>query len=346
MPITGRDDEFRATISYYFRQELGREPNASEMAAYLTACQNGMTGAQIQTILHNEPEAVAYRARPPVPRTPRLHVEGLKFVTEDGKPWRMAFADSFRAYERFLHGEDLRPHLQELADLGANGVRVFGAFDFGSPETQRLYPREHPDYFIRLPPFFALLRDFGFYAQWCAFADTQRSVPGASDQAKHWWRLCDVLTLIPNVLLQRVNEEHQHENRLDAVLSKPPLICSSYGSEGAGQDPPAPFWNYADLGSERHDDFSLSSTTVHFSIFGYPGFVGTQRATVVSEPPGFGEAKTGSRTNDPVVAYQLGVGAGTWGAGGCAHSDCGVQSVMLTPIQRVCVAEFLRGVKA
>jgi hypothetical protein len=33
---------------------------------------------------------------------------------------------------------------------------VSGAFDFGSPQNQRLYPREHPDCFSRLPEFLVM----------------------------------------------------------------------------------------------------------------------------------------------------------------------------------------------
>ena len=350
--ITDRDDEFIQTITFYYRQELGRDPDPGGLANWLEHLRNGLTGPQLEQALHDSPEAVAFRARPPIPKTPRVHVEGLRFITEDGEPWVMAFATSFRAYERFLRGEDLRPHLQELAELGANGIRVLGAFDFGSPAAQRLYPAEHADYYDGLPAFFELLREVGLYAEFCVFADTKRSVPGKGNQLTHWNRVCGVLQPIPNVLVERVNENNQHENGVDAVLPKPNGMVSSFGSNGGGNDPPGPFWDFADLHSERRGDFALSTTTVHFAINGYqgeggsPGFPGTKRATVVSEPPGIGDTSVpGRRTNDPRICYQMGVGCSTWGAGGTAHSDCGVQSILLTPVQKECVRQFLIGVK-
>jgi hypothetical protein len=350
--ITGRDEEFTRTITFFYRQELGRDPEPGGLAAWLEQCRNGLTGPQLEKALHDSAEAVAFRARPKVPETPRVHVEGLRFVTEGGAPWVMAFATSFRAYERFLRGEDLQPHLQELAELGANGIRVFGAFDYGSPQTQRLYPREHPDYYDRLAEFFALLQGFGLYAQFCVFADTARSVPGKPAQLAHWTRMVDVLRPIPNVLLERVNENDQHDNRVDADVPRPAGMCASFGSNGGGQDPPGPYWDYSDLHSERRGDFALSTTTVNFAIKGYKGenaaksFAGTQRATVVSEPPGIADTLVaGRRTNDPGICYQMGVGSSTWGAGGTAHSDCGVQSVVLTPVQKECVRQFINGVK-
>src|SRR5262245_65011468 len=54
--------------------------------------------------------------------------------------------------------------------------------------------------------------------------------------------------------------------RSDTDLPRPQGICASFGSNGAGADPPGPFWDYADLHSERRGDFALSTTTVHFAI--------------------------------------------------------------------------------
>lgn len=280
-----------------------------------------------------------------------LHVEGLNFVL-NGQIWRMIFADSFRAYERYLkQGPDsLRPVFVELQGLGANGIRVLGSFDFGSPDQQRLYPSEHANYYDQLQPFFSLAGEYGLFVQFCVFADTKRSVPGADNQRSHFSRVCSRLVGTPNLLLQLVNEGNQHENGLDFEASKPSGILSSSGSNGTGDDPPQPFWDYCDLGSERRGDFALSTTTVNFAIKGYTGengargFPGTQRATVVSEPPGFGEASSGSRTNSSQIAYLLGLGT-QWGAGGTAHSDCGIQSVLLSPIQKECVHQFILGAK-
>jgi hypothetical protein len=343
--ITNRDDEFIGTIAILYREELGRDPESEVFTddSWLGNLRRGMTGDEMRQLLHNSPEGIAYRNRP---KTPRLHVEGLNFVTETGEPWTMAFVSSFRLYERFLNGEDITPLLHEARDVGANGVRVFGAFDFGSPDVQRLYPRERYDYYDVLSHFFRTLSAGGLYAQFTVFADTQRSVPGIFAQISHWTALCSVLKDISNALLERVNEQDSHANWIDATFDKPDGICASFGSNGQGADPPQPFWDYCDLHSERRGDFALSTTTVHYSIHGYGGpFPGTHRATVVSEPPGFADTlQPGRRTNDPAIAYRMGLGC-RWGAGGTAHSDCGVQSILLSPIQRACVEEFLRGVK-
>lgn len=344
--ILDRDDEFRGTITVLFNEELGHDPSIDQMGAYLTWARAGATGEQMRQRLHDEPEAVVFRSRPKT--LPRIHVEGLGFVDENGQPWIMAFVDSFRLYERFLRGEDIRPVLQETKDVGANGVRVFGSFDFGSPDVQRLYPREHPDYYDRLPEFCELLTSYGLYVQFTVFADTQRSVPGVSAQRDHWARVCVQLRDEPNALLEAVNEWDAHQNAPSFLPAKPEDITASLGSNGGGSNPPVPAWDYADLHPERPVDLPKllqSTTTLAFAIHGFPGFRGTGCATVASEPIGFADANVpGRRVADPAVAYVLGLGC-RWGAGGTAHSDCGVQSVLLTPVQRACVQAFLRGVR-
>jgi hypothetical protein len=162
-----------------------------------------------------------------------------------------------------------------------------------------------------------------------------------------WNQVCEVLKPIPNVLLQRVNEEDQHENRVDASLAQPAGLVSSNGSNGTGNDPPQPFWHYADLGAERRDgSYPISTTTVFYTIHGYqgehgaPDWPGSHCATVNSEPP-----KLGKHVLDLHDAYTMGVGC-QYGAGGTAHTESSLQGVLMSPLERDLSREFLRGVKA
>jgi hypothetical protein len=52
------------------------------------------------------------------------------------------------------------------------------------------------------------------------------------------------------------------------------------------------------------------------------------------------------RISDPRVAFAWGVGAATFGSGGAALTDSGNAGQLLGPVQRACVGEFVRGVKA
>lgn len=352
--ITNRDDEFRQTITFYFTKNLGHPPNADQMAAYLAWCRAGATGEQIDAKLAAEPEAIARRTQP----TPahgalsQIHVDGFRFLDAAGVEFIWAMLSGFRDYERFLRGEDIRPLLQETVDVGGTGRRVFGAFDFGTPDQQRLYPFERVEYYDRLPEFFGLNADYGLRVEFTVFADSVRSVPGgASAQRDHFQHVSSVLATIPNAFLEFVNEQDAHDNRPAFEPEKPAGVICSRGSNGEGSNPPAPNWDYACLHSERKGDFALSSTTLYFAITGYagengtPGYSGTRILTVNNEPPGFADVSVpGRRTNDPRIAYLMGLGC-RFGQGGTAHSDCGLQSVLLSPVQRACVEAFIRGVK-
>jgi len=127
-PITGRDDEFRATITILYREELGRDPDESGMANFLHAAQWGTTGEQIRAALHNSPEGVAYRERPPEdppassrpfpPEVGALVTNGTKFIRQDGTIFGWRGATWFLGYARYLRGEDVRPHLARFVALG------------------------------------------------------------------------------------------------------------------------------------------------------------------------------------------------------------------------------------
>ncbi|MGH7177888.1 MAG: fascin domain-containing protein [Tepidisphaeraceae bacterium] len=274
---------------------------------------------------------------------PRLHVDGLTFRDDGGSPFVWAMTDGWRDYDRYLRGQDIRPVLAESRELGGNGRHVLGMNDW----PEHLHPQDHPDYYDRLPAFADLLAEYGQYLQLCVFADTKLVMPDPSQQQVHFRRVCDALRPKSNAVIKLVNENDQHDNGINiGSFAKPDGLLASSGSNGTGNDPPQPFWDYADLGSERRGDFALSTTTLHYAIHGYgTSYPGTHRATVCSEPPGFDEVMIpGRRTNDPAIAYLLGLGC-RWGAGGTAHSSDGLQSNPLRPVTKQCVREFLRGVK-
>jgi hypothetical protein len=61
--IEGRDDEFAATCSRIWREELGRGIDADALRACVMACRLGAVGPEIQAGIHDSDEAKAYRKR-------------------------------------------------------------------------------------------------------------------------------------------------------------------------------------------------------------------------------------------------------------------------------------------
>lgn len=281
----------------------------------------------------------------------RLHVEGEKFVTASGKPYVWAHVTLMRAYQRFLNGEDLRPVFQQALELGANGIRVLGMFGWDDGNGP-LIPQQHGEtYYSSIGAFAELTAEYGFQIQWVVFADTRLVMGNQQEQLKHFNRVVETVRPHANINIELVNENNSNQNGIDiAAFPRPQGICSSAGSNGAGSNPPGPYWDYSDLHAERREDrIALTTTTVWFAINGYSegndSFPGTKRATVNSEPYGFDEVNDpGRRTNDPAIAYLMGVGC-KYGAGGTAHSTDGIQAVLLRPLQVECVKQFLAGLQ-
>ncbi len=272
----------------------------------------------------------------------KLRVDGMNIVDENNEVYNWCHCDGFRDYERLLNGQDINPILQQSQDLKFNGRRVLLSFDFGSPQLQRLYPFEHPDFYDRIPELLDLYAKYNLYGQLCIFADTARSVP--QDQVGHFNRCVEQIRKRTNGIIELVNENDSHENYVDInSFTQPTDILSSSGSNGAGSDPPVPYWAYCNLHSERRGDYALSSTTVYYTINGYEGFPGVHRPTVNSEPPGCG-INDPRRYTDPKIGYYLGLGT-RWGNGGTFHCDNGLQSLLLNDVEVACAKEFVRGVR-
>lgn len=285
--------------------------------------------------------------------TPRLHVDGLRLRADDNTEYIWAMMSGFRDYQRFLLGEDIRPIFQQARDLGANGRRVLGMFAW-SDGPGPFIPQNHPDYYDRLPEFLRLAAAHGLYIQFCVFADTKLVMPTPAEQHVHLARIGDLGAPHDNFLGQLVNENDSNDNGVDiASFSKPGGALWSSGSNGTGNNPPRPFWDYSDLGSERRADrIQLTTSTVFFAIHGYSegndNWPGTQRATAVSEPYGIADTpENGRRTNNPYICYQMGVGSRYGdGVGATVHTNDGIQSLFLSPIQAECAKQMILGIKS
>ena len=182
---------------------------------------------------------------------PRLEVSGHFFRQETSARWTGIQATDFNLFNRFLGGEDITPILRQRADAGFNLLRVWTDFDVCAdakcPEHQpigRLIPREHPDYYKRLPDFLDVCAGHGFYVELTAF--TGRPDSDAARIA-HWDQLIAVASAHTNVLLELINEHNVHNKSLpyDRLRRPPAPTLASHGSGGAGADPKLPIWTYA-----------------------------------------------------------------------------------------------------
>ena len=273
---------------------------------------------------------------------PRLEVDGQFFRQDTGTRWLGIEATDFNLFNRFLSGEDIAPILQQRADAAFNLLRVWTDFDVCAdgkcPDHQpigRLIPREHADYYTRLPEFLDLCARHGFYVELTAFTGRPDS-----DAAKiaHWERLIEAVAPHTNVLLELINEHDAHDKRLpyDRLRRPPAPIVASHGSGGAGSPPKLPIWTYVTYHPGFGADWmrkTIEEGTRTAEKFGVP--------VLVNEATRFPD-----RDNRREHAYDVGRGCGLALAGCAFHSVSGKNSQLWKGHELELAREFARGARS
>lgn len=165
-------------------------------------------------------------------------------------------ASDFSLLNRCLSGEDITPILDQRQALGFNSLRVWTAFDI--PLIGRLNPKEHPDYYQRIPDFMQACAQYGFYVELTAFTGPYPFFANQAEMIAHWNGLDDALAECTNLLdLEAVNEGDNGPNLgvpLD-LLRRPAGKLASHGSAIQDAPPMQPHWDvagYRSPGSEWH----------------------------------------------------------------------------------------------
>lgn len=270
---------------------------------------------------------------------PRLEVDGHFFRQDTGARWTGIEATDFNLFNRFLEGEDITPILRQRADAGFNLLRVWTDFDVCSdgtcPDHQpigRLVPREHPDYYKRLPDFLDLCAQHGLYVELTAF--TGRPQLDAAKIA-HWDHLIEAVAPQTNVLLELINEHDAHDKPLpyDRLHRPPAPIVASHGSGGSGSAPKLPVWTYVTY----HPGFGADWMRKTIQE-------GTQAAEQFNVPVLVNEAtRFPDRDKSLEHAYDVGRGCALALAGCAFHSVSGKNSRLWKGHELDLAREFARG---
>lgn len=337
MTITDRDDEFRATITYYFNKRLGHDPNAEQMAAYLYACENGWTGEDIDANLAKEPEAIAYAARPPAPSVPHLETRGIDFVDAAGERIVLKGTDQFCAFHDFLWGGDLTPLLEESQDLKFNLWRVFLMGAASQNQIVDLSPSV-PTFYDNLRPFADLLNAHGIVLLATVFVDAQVVLPRRDDQRLHWFTVAEKLRGSAT-LLSLGNE--RTKNGFDPGDFDDPGMLWSRGSDLGDNPPYRPYASFAEFHPRRDLPAALMDT-VASPCFIYKTL---DRPLILDEPPRMGTDGSGPEYADPRVCWQFARHYATECAGACFHSRSGQTGQLMDPLTRACAEAWSRGMK-
>lgn len=275
---------------------------------------------------------------------PRLQVRGDAFQTEDGNHWPWAMMSGFRDYDLFRAGGEgaLKPVLDEARELRSTGRRVF----FAVNSFAHIWPTQDPDFYTRLPDFFALEAEYKQYVE-ATHGDLQIVLPSFSLQQAHFARMLDAARAAGNVLTEFCNEVDNNGLDKNAPLhvDRSGVVCS-LGSSLSGGPCPLPSLDYAGSHLRRDGGGGMyADICPMFMQQGYTGYPGVGRIPVPhNETIGAAEVDVpGRRSTDTNMFFKMARMASAWN-GMTFHSDCGVQSQRLAPVQRACAEAFFVGI--
>lgn len=315
----------------------------------------GVTGDLVVTIPieQNATTTVVFHLTVPEPPPPppnqllALTVNGLGFY-EGGRPWVYRGFTDFLLYQRFLAGEDLSALLRERVAVGANTLRVLGMVTSFS----HFYPQEHEDYYARLPAFAALLGSYGLRLEFVVFADAQVVMPDVVEETQHLEQVVSAFRGTTSVLLEVANEPFKN-------LPGGAAAATALAQRIQGRDLLVATGNYDfDLVVDHYELYSADYVTFHperkpewprTSKDAYdlrdgfccnPGWAGFHKPVVSDEPMGAAEVDSASRSAQPDDFAYFAAESALAGAGGTFHSDNGVRSERLGPVQLLSARAF------
>jgi hypothetical protein len=274
---------------------------------------------------------------PAVAALPRLVPSGTVFRLASGDRWTAIEASDFNLFNRYLQG-DIEPILVQRAEAGFNLLRVWTAYDLcptgvGADRQPcqpigRLVPREHADYYARLPQFLALAAQYHLYVELTAFTGPFRSMFGNDEEmVAHWKNLTAAVRDSTNVILELINEFDNAPNQgvpLDRMPRPSAPIVASHGSGIQDSLPLQPYWDYATYHPGGGDGWPSKAAHDGMSKIADRGHV----PVIANETTRFPD-------NDRSVAHarDAAAGAALLLAGSCYHSVHGKSSELWTGVE-------------
>lgn len=256
---------------------------------------------------------------------PALVAEGTHFRGVDGSRFTAIEASDFNLLNRWQHGEDITPILQQRQSAGFNMLRVWTLYE---PSTIG-FDFEDIDY-SRVPAFVQLLARYGLYVEFTAYVEPQLENPA------HLAQLVAAIQSDPkdtNVLIELMNEQDQHPIDLSPFTSPPAGLLVSHGSNGSQAIPVQPFWSYATY--HTNGAFEWWRKTGH-------------DAWEVSSGPVIANENTRApdNFNSTQEAYDAAAGAALMAAGSCFHSVDGIRSQLWDATELPLAQAWAKGAKS
>lgn len=277
---------------------------------------------------------------PPIPPSgggvPNLRIDGRQFVTDAGLWSYRGFTD-FSLAKRLHDGEDIRQILRSRKALGANEVRVLMDLNFGPDWRYEPDPDTRDDILHAL---LTICEREGLFVEPIFFGNHEVGYYGnIAQHHERLFRLSDVCSGHKNAVPECWNEyDHGPAPADPNELSQPSSLMISHGSGTADVDPMPPFWTHSTFHPGRSVDWPRKmKSAMEFETASW-------KPCKVNEPMGADETPTpGRRDTDPNNFYDAAATAALLTQGALFHSQAGLRSEALGPVQQECAEAFFRG---
>lgn len=263
---------------------------------------------------------------PPTPSLPDLTIEG-QFFRSGGAPWTAIECSDFNLLNRWQHGEEIRPILEQRRDVGFNLLRVWTLYDLLAANIGQFLDIDYG----RLPEFVALCASHGLYVEFTAYTSLERF--------DHWPRLGVVAQhCAPKPLLELVNEGDLAVNRIDMARYAP--IFGVLCSHGSGSSEHVPTWEPWDYGTLHYNDADeWQRKTAHNPMEDFGNVFG--RPCISNE-----NTRYPDKDQSLTKVFDAAAGAALLTAGSCFHSVAGKNSTLWTGLELEAAKSWAAGARS
>jgi hypothetical protein len=281
----------------------------------------------------------------------RLHADGMVFRYPNGDAWRWKMVSAFRALQRWDRGEDLDPFVTWVKSVGANGLRVFCQYNSGIGGADPLTPEAVSS--SRIWQFAQWLRERDLRVEFTVLADCAQLGQNHEAQKQRVRDVVSALVNSPWAFVEIANEPFKNGADVAAIArelgyDRGRAVLMATGDYSC--DPGMLVLDYIGDHAERKASWpGEAGKTGHFVYDGWDpdansphGWRGSKCPVIADEPIGCVELPVdqvpdfGRRDNRPEAFEDGFAGFAVGMAGGCFHSDAGVQTVMPGPVTTEC----------
>ena len=291
------------------------------------------------------PPPIVIPSLPPVVTIPvkgnqTIRVNGKYFSRENGERMTLIGSSEFSLFKRYLDNDwaTLDPVIRERQEIGFNILRVWllndsvVSFRNGVLQTG-IHPDQYPYFYPRLSEFVDYLNNVGFCVELTVFTQARTMMPGQDAQQRHLDRTVDAVRDKKNVILELVNENDQHDNRVSPNLIRPSGVIISHGSNGADATGVRPTWDYELYHTNGLTEFQRKV-----------GHNAMEKADESGVPCWSNEnTRYPDDDNNSNHAYDAAMGGALLCAGSCFHSQGGKFSRPFNPTEYECAKLWVAG---